>query len=381
MSADALDIALVVEHYLPKRGGGERYVVDLATGLADRGHTVTVYAAEHDNDDPRITLTTVPAAKHPKWWRKSRFAARSRMALAGGHDVVHAVGKALGFTILNPHGGVERFWLRQHLRAYDRAWERAWATLRRYCTPRHWVLTSVERRQYASPSLQRVIAISDMVKNHVREAYGLGPERVTVVYNGVDLERFHPRVREQHRAAQRAKWGLAEDEVCCLFVGNNFRLKGVRSLVQATARLRAEGAPVRTVIVGREAPGRLAALARTLGVAEQVHFAGPEPEVEKAYAAADLYVHPTYFDACALVTFEAMACGVPVITTRWNGASGIVTPGEDGALIDDASDLRREMHGRAARLAAEKHPLEQNCERILEVYRSVLDERRKTTST
>jgi UDP-glucose:(heptosyl)LPS alpha-1,3-glucosyltransferase len=389
VSGDVLDVALVVEHYLPKRGGGERYVVDLATGLADRGHTVTVYAAEHDNDDPRITLKTVPVAKHPKWWRKSRFAKRSRVALDGGHDIVHAVGKALGFTVLNPHGGVERFWLGQHLRAYDRAWERWWATLRRYCTPRHWVLRGVERRQYTAPQLQRVIAISDMVRDHIRQGYGLGPEKVNVVYNGVDLERFHPRVRDEHRAAQRNAWGVGDDEVCCLFVGNNFRLKGVRCLVEATARLRAEGAPVRAVVVGREAPGRLTALAARLGVADQVQFVGSEPQVEKAYAAADVYVHPTYFDACALVTFEAMACGVPVITTRWNGASGIVTPGEDGAVIDDAADIgalteairgyldagRREMHGRAARTAAERHPIQQNCERILDVYRSVLSER------
>jgi len=388
MSEGALDVALVVEHYLPKRGGGERRVVDLATGLVERGHRVTVYAAEHDNDDPRITLKTVPAAKHPKWWRKSRFAKRSRLALQGGHDIVHAVGKALGFTVLNPHGGVERFWLRQHLRAYDRPWERWWATLRRYCTPRHWVLTGVERRQYRAPHLQRVIAISDMVKNHIREAYGLGPEKVDVVYNGVDLERFHPRVRAEHRAAQRAAWGIGDDEVCCLFVGNNFRLKGVRCLIEAAARLRAEGAPVRTVIVGREPPGRLAALAARLGVADHVRFAGAEPQVEKAYAAADVYVHPTFFDACALVTFEAMACGLPVITTRWNGASGIVTAGEDGEVIDDAADIgalagairgyldgdRRDLHGRAARAAAENHPVEQNCERILGVYRSVLAE-------
>lgn len=386
MSGDALDVALVVEHYLPKRGGGERYVVDLATGLADRGHRVTVYAAEHDNDDARITLKTVPAAKHPKWWRKWRFAARSRMALQGGHDIVHAVGKALGFTLLNPHGGVEQFWLRQHLKAYDRGWERVWATVRRYCTPRHWVLTAIERTQYASPQLQRVIAISDMVRDHIRTAYGLGPERVSVVYNGVDLERFCPAVREQHRAAQRAAWGVGDDDVCCLFVGNNFRLKGVRSLVLATARLRAEGAPVKAVIVGREAPGRLASLARGLGVADHVLFAGAEPQVEKAYAGADVYVHPTFFDACALVTFEAMACGVPVITTRWNGASGIVTPGRDGAVIDDAADIgaladamrgyldtgRRALHGQAARAAAEKHPVQQNCERILMVYRAML---------
>ena len=103
--------------------------------------------------------------------------------------------------------------------------------------------------------------MSAMVRDHIRAAYGLGPDRVSVVYNGVDLQRFHPGVRDEHRAAQRAAWGIHDDELCCLFVGNNFRLKGVRSLVQATARLRSEGARVRAVVVGRESPGRLAALA------------------------------------------------------------------------------------------------------------------------
>lgn len=389
MADRPLDVALVVEHFTPSRGGGERYVADLARGLLDRGHRVTVYAAEHEPVDPRLTIRTVPAPRHPKWLRKWRFATGSRAALAGGHDVVHAVGKALGFTLLNPHGGVEADWLRQHLRAYAHPLARAWATLRRYGSPRHWVLMAIERRQYASPHLRRVVAISDLVAGHIRARYPAVPaDRVTVLYNGVDLDRFHPGVRAAHRAATRARWGLRDDELACLFVGNNFRLKGVANLVRAVALARQRGVPARAVVVGREPPGRLAVLAARLGVAGAVAFPGPEPAIERAYAGADLFVHPTWFDACALVTFEAMACGLPVVTTRWNGAAGLVRDGVDGAVLADPGDAdalaaaiarlappdARAAAGAAARTRIEAHPASENFDRIVEVYRGLTAE-------
>lgn len=382
-----LDVALVVEHFAPSRGGGERYVADLARGLLDRGHRVTVYAAEHEPVDPRLTLRTVPAARHPKWWRKWRFAAGSRVALAGGHDVVHAVGKALGFTLLNPHGGVEAFWLRQHLRAHAHPLARAWAAVRRYGSPRHWVLMAIERRQYASPHLRRIVAISDMVAGHIRARYpALPADRVVVLYNGVDLERFHPRVRDAHRAATRARWGVRDDELACLFVGHNYRLKGVANLVRAVAAARARGLPVRAVVVGREPAGRYAALAARLGIADAVAFPGPEPAIERAYAGADLFVYPTWFDACALVTFEAMACGLPVVTTRWNGAAGILRDGLDGVVLDDPRDVAaisaavaklaapeaRQQLGAAARSSIERFPASANFDRMIDAYRGSL---------
>lgn len=384
--AARLNVALVIEHCRPERGGGERYVCDLARGLADRGHAVHVYAAEGAAPDARVTFHRVPALRRPKWWRKWAFARGSRVALAGGHDVVHAVGKALGFTLLNPHGGVERFWLRQHLRAYEHPVARAWAALRRYASPRHYVLTAIERRQFRPPGPAAVIAIADMVRDHLVAEYAYPAARITVLYNGVDIRRFHPGVRTVHRDVTRARLGLAPADLALVFVGNNYRLKGVASLIRATARLRRDGLPARAIVVGREPPGRYRRLAQAEGIADAVAFPGPDPQIERMYAAADVLVHPTFYDACALVTFEAMACGLPVITTRWNGASGIITPGVDGEVMDDADDdvglarmiapyasvQRREQVGAAARATAERYPVEHNTDQVIEVYRRLV---------
>ena len=384
--AAPLNVALVIEHCRPERGGGERYVCDLARGLADRGHAVHVYAAEGAAPDARVTFHRIPAWRRSKWRRKWAFATGSRAALAGGHDVGHAVGKALGFTLLNPHGGVERFWLRQHLRAYEHPVARALAALRRYASPRHYVLTAIERRQFRPPGPAAVIAIADMVRDHLVAEYAYQAARISVIYNGVDLRRFHPGVRGVHREVTRARLSLAPGDLALLFVGNNYRLKGVASLIRATARLRRDGIPARAVVVGRESPGRYRRLAHAEGIADAVAFPGPDPQIERMYAAADVLVHPTWYDACALVTFEAMACGVPVITSRWNGASGILTPGVDGEVLEDPADVaglsrliapyasagRREQVGAAARKTAERYPVEQNTDRVIEVYRRIL---------
>ena len=201
------------------------------------------------------------------------------------------------------------------------------------------------------------------------------------------LKRFHPGVRSAHRGAIRKQWGAGADELVCLFVGNNFRLKGVATLVHAIAELRRAGTPARAVVVGREPAARYRALATRLGVGDAVVFPGAEPQIERAYGGADCFVLPTWFDACALVTFEAMACGLPVITTRWNGAAGIVTDGTDGAVLDDPGDPSalaaaigrysdpavREAAGRSARQSVERFPLDTNCDRVIAIYRESLE--------
>ncbi|MCI0341423.1 MAG: glycosyltransferase family 4 protein [Planctomycetales bacterium] len=394
MAGAALDVALVIEHFSPSRGGGERWVADLARGLCDRGHRVTVYAAESDPSDPRVSdprlsVRLLPSARHPKWLRKLRFARASRVALAGGHQVVHAVGKALGFTLLNPHGGAEEAWLAQNFRAYEDPVARALARAARLLSLRHHVLLGIERAQYRPPGPAAVIAISDMVKRDLVRRHGIPEDRVAVVYNGVDLARFHPGLGAEHRAPTRRSLGVGDQELLLLFVGNNFRLKGVATLVRATALLRRSGVPARAVVVGRDDPSRFRRVAAREGVREAVLFPGPEPRIERYYAAADLLVYPSYYDACALVTLEALACGLPVVTTRWNGASGVMTPGSEGEILEDPSDAsalaeavrrtadpgRREAASRAARATAERHPASEGCDRVIAVYRTLLEGR------
>jgi UDP-glucose:(heptosyl)LPS alpha-1,3-glucosyltransferase len=172
-----------------------------------------------------------------------------------------------------------------------------------------------------------------MVKKDIIQRYKVPEDRIAVVYNGTDIERFHPRNR-RYRKEIRGRHGIA-NEFVILFVSNNFRLKGLGFLMKALARIKGEGhSSFKLLILGRDRPKTYLRLARKLGLSEEVAFAGSTDEPEKYYGAADLLVHPTFYDACSLTVLEALASGIPVITTLSNGASGVIRS-EEGRVIRD----------------------------------------------
>ena len=148
-----------------------------------------------------------------------------------------------------------------------------------------------------------------MVKRDIIDYYAYPADRISVVFNSVDLDRFHPRMREVYRAEKRAELGVGEDVILLLFAGNNFRLKGIETLIRALALLTAHFPDLdfRLLVAGRGRPGRYRRLMRKLGIADRVMFTGPLPSMEHYYAAADIYVHPTFYDSCSLTVLEALA--------------------------------------------------------------------------
>lgn len=230
-----------------------------------------------------------------------------------------------------------------------------------------------------------------MVADHIRHYYPGEPERIRVIYNGVDLERFRPEGREELRRKLRRDWE-AEEDVVLLFAAHNFRLKGLHCLIRALGKLKQGRGKVRyrLWVIGRGKREAYHSLASGLGCAAEVTFLGPQPQMESYYPAADLMVHPTFYDPSANVCLEALASGLPTITTRCNGVSEIMEDhGLEEWVIDDPYDTallmdkirrlgeedRRREVARQSRAAVEGLSLEENCRLILEVYREVLAER------
>jgi UDP-glucose:(heptosyl)LPS alpha-1,3-glucosyltransferase len=173
-----------------------------------------------------------------------------------------------------------------------------------------------------------------MVKQDVMRWYGIPEGRVVVIYNGVNTERFHPRNR-QYRDEIRGRHGVG-NEFLILFVSNNFRMKGLGYLVKTLAEIRKEDRrPFKLLVLGRDRQGPYLRLAKKTGISKEVVFVGSTDEPEKYYGAADLLVHPTFYDACSLTVLEAQASGLPVVTTVSNGASGLISHGEDGWVIEE----------------------------------------------
>ncbi len=335
-----LRFATAILDFSRRRGGAERYLVDLCAQMAKEDFEVHVYTEHWEDEEGGIFFHRVKTIPFPKSLRLLSFGIRATRAMMNGHyDVTLGVGNTLRTDVLQPHGGVHWAWFWRSLRAYDHPVVWVIKFLGRVLSPKQWIQGYIESAPYKKNDFKKIIAISDMVKQDVVRWYGVEEDRITVVYNGVDTERFHPRNR-QYRDEIRRKHGIG-DEFVLLFVSNNFRMKGLGHLIKALADLKkGKFPPFKCLILGRDKKDPYVRLARRLEISDEVIFAGSTNEPEKYYGAADLLIHPTFYDACSLTVLEGLASGLPVITTTSNGARGVLRDGRAGFIIE--SPLERE---------------------------------------
>ncbi len=381
-----MKIALNIYKYLPTKGGGEGYLANFADQLADRGHEVHIYASKWESDNNKMHYHTIPSIRYPKFLKDISFVINSNNRVAkNDYDIVHVVGRALGMNVFNPHCGVEKAWLKQNYLSINCPLSRALKQIAGFFSIRQNFILWLDRKQYTGKGVSRIIAISDMIKSDIVKYHNIDLQKIDVVYNGVDLKRFSPDNKNKYRKVIREKLSLGEEFVI-LYISNNFRLKGLLTLVKSLGELKKSGKDFKALIVGRgnEAPYRK--LAEKLDCLENLIFLGHVGEIEKYYAASDLYVHPTFYDSCSLVTTESLASGLPVITTIYDGASGIMDDGKDGFVMSDPEDHMalaekinlffddefRQKASIAARKRAEKYPAEKNCEKIIDIYNEVV---------
>lgn len=377
-----MKIAFVVERFDPMLGGVEVYARSLARTLTMRGHTVHVYTSDPGPAEEGLTVKPVPRTML-KPLRHHHFTRRAAaMTPRNEYDVVHGFGRATNVDFVQLHGGVHRVWMDQQLAAAETQAARAVVRFKHAVGLGHRLKLQIEREQFADPDVQ-VMAISRMTATQAMSIYGVAPERMTVIHNGTDVDRFHPRHRERYRAAMRRRLGL-QDETAVLFVGHSFERKGLRSALRTLPLLKDVSPGVRLLVVGGDSPGRYLREARELGVEKMIQFVGRSRVIEEFYAAADIFVFPSWYDPFGLVALEAMAAGLPVLLSTLSGASEIVTPGREGYVVapDDVAGLARATRalldpdvravaGLAARATAEKHSSQQHADEVVAYYERI----------
>ena len=378
-----MKVALTIDDFRPWRGGAQQYAYGFAQALLAQGHEVHVFAAHFAGLPEGVIAHPVSIRGRP--FRRVAFALRCARMLAKSErdfDIVHGFGNSLRMDVFRPGGGVHRAWQRQDLLSIESPARRLCTRLRRTLSLGQKALLLLEGRQLrGGPDGPEVVAVSKMVRDHVRAYYNVPDERLHVVYNGVDTTRFSPENDGRFRAETRKRLGIGDSEVALLFVSNNFRLKGLGPLIRAVAALGPERNAVRLVVVGRDRPAPWRALAERLRCGDRISFTGPFDAAEQAYAAGDVLVHPTFYDPCANVTLEAMAAGRPVITSRYNGAGELITPGVEGSVVDpqDVQALsdairwfldegRRQAAGRNARRLALTRGMQRSVQEVMRVY-------------
>jgi UDP-glucose:(heptosyl)LPS alpha-1,3-glucosyltransferase len=378
-------IGLVVEQLDPLRGGKEQWSAQFASKLIERGHEVHVVASRFSDQ-----VCTMPIVPHRLEGVRSQieFAeAAERKLRSLALDVVHDTGAGWYCDVLQPHGGSRRALVEHNLMALPR-WMRPMKRMVDRWLPRYRRLEEVMARQYVNDG-RILLALSRRTLADFQEIRGVSPGQIRLGYNGVDPVRFSPRHRDEYRRAVRRWLGVDDDTLLLLIVAHNFVLKGVPTLLRAMGRLAVQRRPVHLAVVGGKRLRPYERAAARLGAASTVTFTGTVRDTVPFYAAADVYVHPTFHDSCSLVVLEALASGLPVITSRLNGAAELLTEGVEGDVIPDPANVddllarlepmfdpatRRRM-GQAARRLALEHTLERNVNEVLAVYEEVIRRR------
>src|SRR5438445_9141753 len=255
---------------------------------------------------------------------------------------------------------------------------RRWAGV----SPHHRLVCALEKRILSLRSARQIVAISRMGKAEIERLFATPPERVSLIYNGVDLERLHPDNRERFGRAVREDLGLLRDAWVVLFVGSGFERKGLGPLLEAVARRADERC--RLVVAGKGDARPYQELARRLELDARVSWVGPRPDVERLYAAADVVALPALYEPFGNVHLEALAAGWPVLTSRGAGGAEAVVPGESGAVVDkpEAAAIAGGLdallhHGDArklsagARAAALPFTFEAQVERLASLWQSL----------
>ncbi len=356
-------------------GGTEADLRRMAAGLAARGHEVRVFCARRDAEVPGVALERVPVVRAGRVARLLSFALAAPRAAAAAHcDVVVGFGRTPRQDVVRVGGGTHRSYLARMEAAGLRPRARG---------PYHRAILWLERRAFAPAGHRRVLAVSARIRDEVVADYGVAPERVTVVYNGVDLVRFHPDHRATLGPATRAALGVGAGQRVCAAVGTGFERKGFDLLLA----LWRGAPPPGTVLVLVGDDERLARFRRAAAALDgRAIVTGPRPDVEAIFAAADVVCVPSRQEAFGNVVLEACAAGVPVVTSRRTGAAElldgplarlVVEDPEDGPALGTA--LLRALGpegaelGRAARARAERLPWDAHLDRVETLLREVAD--------
>lgn len=319
-------------------GGTERDFYRTAEGLRDLGHEVHLFCGEFRVPPPKETHAhRVPYLHFGRTAQLLSFAFLGPKAILPHRcDVLVSFGRMVSQDVLRSGGGSHRVFL-EKMKQGEGALRRIWHRVSLY----HRSVLAVEKLQFRPQSYRRVLAVSQEVKREIMRTYMVPAEKIAVVYNGVDPERFHPHNRERSRARIKAQWGIPSEAPLVLFVGSGFQRKGLNRLLKVWGSPLLQG--IHLLVVGEDVHwDRYRSWAVSQGQGRVV-LAGRQDNIEDYYGAADILALPAFQEAFGNVILEALASGVPVLTTMAVGAAELLAGQlREGILVnpDDPRELQ-----------------------------------------
>ena len=308
---------LVIARPFVFHGGVERATQGLIGALVDHGYDVHLLSPRGQAPMRGVTLHTLSLPPLPSAARVLALALSARRAVArASWDVVQSHERTLRQDVYRAGEGCHRAYLASEAHPRARGLY-------------HRIVLGLERRVFARTP--RIVAIAEAGRREIHALYGVASERIAVVYNGVDLRRFHPDNRTRYRTPVRASAGIPVDAYTLLFVGSGFARKGLATAIDAFAAFGDRAS--RLLVLGKGDVREYQAQAARLGVAERVVWLGARADPERWYAGADVVVLPSRYEPFGNVHLEALASGVPVIASDRAGGAEVITEGVTGAVV------------------------------------------------
>jgi len=353
----------IIRRRFTNSGGAELYAQRLMSALAQAGHQVHLFTEGWPNSLAGVRVHPV-RVNAPRWKRAWAFALAVEKELAAANekfDCIFSLERTLRQDVFRAGDGLHKVCLKRT--AQFAPWWQRWAVgLGRY----NRELLRLETQTYNPDNTRVIIVNSEMVRREIVEEYGFPEERIHLVRNGIDVERYQRGKREE----TRMRLHIAPADYVLLFAGSGWKRKGLRFLIQLMEAC--TDRRVKLVVVGK---GR-----KPWGCPDNVIFAGTTSHMENYCAAADLFVFTPIYDPAANVVFEALASGLPVVTTAYNGSSEIIEPGRNGTVIANPADIAsiaqavRYWRSRSGRLdppATQALSLERNVAETVRILESV----------
>ena len=381
-----MKIALIVFQFIKEKGGVESYVFNLSRQLLNHGHEVHIFAHRFgQNQDKRLIFHHVSAITFwspLKYWTFAVNAPKIIKKTGIKFDIIHGFTQTLFQDIYRVGGGCHWDYMMHTYSLMHTAFGRIVMCL----NPRHSSLLILEKIILKQKRYRQITCISEQCRREILHHYKLPANDIEIIYNGVDTDVFTPRMRLQYRDAVREKYHVTSDEVLLLFVGSGFKRKGLHHTIEALSLID-RSKKIKLLVAGRGRMRKYLKLAQEKGITDRVIFAGVCKHIQEIYAAGDIFVFPSEYDAFGTACLEAMASGLPVIASRTSGVSEIISHRTDGFIINHpiaAKEIAdyikvlleketRENMGAAARKTSETFSFNANVVKTLDIYQKVLN--------
>lgn len=370
--------------------------MELSRLLTERGHEIHIVTSSSAPTLPNMTVHLVRPTAVLRPLRTVTFV-RNVKAFLERHrfDLVHAVAPVPNADVYQPRGGLLAEAMERNVATRPTATRRAMKRALVRLSFKQRLMMELEQQVFREGG-PAIAAVSEYVRRQCHDIYGVSAPRVRVVFNGVNPPAMSSEEQAAERQSVRGRHGIGAETLLLLFVANNFRLKGLYPLIDMISRLVVSGVEdVRLLVVGHDNPVKYQRRLDASGAGRYVIFTGPTQRVSSFYYAADVLVHPTYFDPCSRVVLEALWHGVPCITTSFNGASEVMRDGVEGFVIDApdnvglwvrriedlrSAGLRRKMSEKARSLR-DKISMERHVKELDDLFAELAADKRSSRRT